>query len=208
MQDGFIFQNNFKENENEDNFFNLNLPFQNYESSFPNMQIFNQEIINKQNENNNIDELNNNIFQIQTDNINNINKDLSFGPNPIPFKENPIDNCDNLFEKENNLNLSDSQLQSNSTKGSGEKSNKSKIDKDEINKKSNLGKKRKTRIHLEDLNIDPEIIKCKKYQTIGDKVITSKNSKITDLDRKEIRAIRNRISAQKSRDRKKAEFNE
>ena len=208
MQDGFIFQNNFKENENEDNFFNLNLPFQNYESSFPNMQIFNQEIINKQNENNNIDELNNNIFQIQTDNINNINKDLSFVPNPIPFKENPIDNCDNLFEKENNLNLSDSQLQSNSTKGSGEKSNKSKIDKDEINKKSNLGKKRKTRIHLEDLNIDPEIIKCKKYQTIGDKVITSKNSKITDLDRKEIRAIRNRISAQKSRDRKKAEFNE
>ena len=29
---------------------------------------------------------------------------------------------------------------------------------------------------------------------------------ITDLDKKEIRAIRNRISAQKSRDRKKAEF--
>ena len=76
------------------------------------------------------------------------------------------------------------------------------------NNNINTGKKRKQRIHLEDLNIDPEIIKCKKYQTIGDKVITSKNSKITDLDRKEIRAIRNRISAQKSRDRKKAEFNE
>ena len=69
-----------------------------------------------------------------------------------------------------------------------------------------LSKKRKQRIHLEDLNIDPEIIKYKKYQTIGDKVITSKNSIITDLDKKEIRAIRNRISAQKSRDRKKAEF--
>ena len=69
-----------------------------------------------------------------------------------------------------------------------------------------LSKKRKQRIHLEDLNIDPEIIKYKKYQTIGDKVITSKNSVITDLDKKEIRAIRNRISAQKSRDRKKAEF--
>ena len=72
--------------------------------------------------------------------------------------------------------------------------------------KSVLSKKRKQRIHLEDLNIDPEIIKYKKYQTIGDKVITSKNSVITDLDKKEIRAIRNRISAQKSRDRKKAEF--
>ena len=69
-----------------------------------------------------------------------------------------------------------------------------------------LSKKRKQRIHLEDLNIDPELIKCKKYQTIGDKVITSRNSVITDLDKKEIRAIRNRISAQKSRDRKKAEF--
>ena len=72
--------------------------------------------------------------------------------------------------------------------------------------KTVLSKKRKQRIHLEDLNIDPEIIKYKKYQTIGDKVITSKNSVITDLDKKEIRAIRNRISAQKSRDRKKAEF--
>ena len=72
--------------------------------------------------------------------------------------------------------------------------------------KTVLSKKRKTRIHLEDLNIDPEIIKYKKYQTIGDKVITSKNSVITDLDKKEIRAIRNRISAQKSRDRKKAEL--
>ena len=37
--------------------------------------------------------------------------------------------------------------------------------------KSVLSKKRKQRIHLEDLNIDPEIIKYKKYQTIGDKVI-------------------------------------
>ena len=80
------------------------------------------------------------------------------------------------------------------------------IEKKNNNDKTVLSKKRKQRIHLEDLNIDPEIIKYKKYQTIGDKVITSKNSIITDLDKKEIRAIRNRISAQKSRDRKKAEF--
>ena len=208
MKDDFLFQNNCQENENEENFFNLNLSFQNDESSFPNMQLFNHEIINEQNEHqqNNINnEINNNMFLMKVDNI---NKDLSLIQNQLPSKENLADSCNKLFEKDNNLNLSDSQSQSNSTKGSGDKSNKSKIEKDEINKKNNLGKKRKQRIHLEDLNIDPEIIKCKKYQTIGDKVITSKNLKITDLDRKEIRAIRNRISAQKSRDRKKAEFNE
>ena len=208
MKDDFLIQNNFQENENEENFFNLNLSFQNDESSFPNMQLFNQEIINEpieNQQNNNNNEINNNIFPMQVDNI---NKDLSLIPNRLPSKENLDNTCNKLFEKDNNLNLSDSQSQSNSTKGSGDKSNKSKIEKDEINKKNNLGKKRKQRIHLEDLNIDPEIIKCKKYQTIGDKVITSKNLKITDLDRKEIRAIRNRISAQKSRDRKKAEFNE
>ncbi len=60
--------------------------------------------------------------------------------------------------------------------------------------KTVLSKKRKQRINLEDLNIDQEIIKYKKYQTNGDKVITSKNSVIKDLDKKEIKAIRNRIS--------------
>ena len=217
MNDGVLFQNNFQQNENEENFFNLNLSFQNDELSLQNMPLFNQEIINNPNENNNSRDINNNIFPIQEENINNINNDLSLNPNDISPKENLEEfndnNNNNLFEKENNFNISDSQSQSNSTKGSGEKektNDKSKIIEKEENKKNNLGKKRKQkqRIHLEDLNIDPEIIKYKKYQTIGDKVITSKNSKITDLERKEIRAIRNRISAQKSRDRKKAEFNE
>ena len=217
MNDGVLFQNNFQQNENEENFFNLNLSFQNDELSLQNMPLFNQEIINNPNENNNSRDINNNIFPIQEENINNINNDLSLNPNDISPKENLEEfndnNNNNLFEKENNFNISDSQSQSNSTKGSGEKektNDKSKLIEKEENKKNNLGKKRKQkqRIHLEDLNIDPEIIKYKKYQTIGDKVITSKNSKITDLERKEIRAIRNRISAQKSRDRKKAEFNE
>ena len=193
MNDGVLFQNNYQQNENEENYFNLNLSFHNDEASFQNMQLFNQEIMN-------------------VPYMNNLNKDLSLIPNDISAKENLEDfnNNNNLFDKENNLNISDSQSQSNSTKGSGDKStinnnHKSKIIEKDENKKNNLGKKR---IHLEDLNIDPEIIKYKKYQTIGDKVITSKNSKITDLERKEIRAIRNRISAQKSRDKKKAEFNE
>ena len=215
MEDSFLFQNNFNENEMENNNFNLNLSFQNDESSnyFPN--ILNQEFNIESYENNII--FNKNISSIEEDNFN----------KEIPKQENIIEPFNQKFEKDNsNLNISNSQLsQLNSTKGTGDKNNESKINdiklnyikindmiSDNIGKRKNnninTGKKRKQRIHLEDLNIDPEIIKCKKYQTIGDKVITSKNSKITDLDRKEIRAIRNRISAQKSRDRKKAEFNE
>ena len=115
-----------------------------------------------------------------------------------PSKENSLNNINNniingnfitfLNENKNNINKNIN----NSKKQNADK--------------TVLSKKRKTRIHLEDLNLDPEIIKYKKYQTIGDKVITSKNSIITDMDKKEIRAIRNRISAQKSRDRKKAEL--
>ena len=211
MEDSFLFQNNFNENEKVDNNFNLNLSFQNDESSnyFPN--ILNQELNIDSYENNIV--FNKNILSMEEENI---NKEV------IPKQENILEPFNEKFEKDsNNLNISNSQLsQSNSTKGTGDKNNESKLNdiklndiiNDEKEKKKNnninTGKKRKQRIHLEDLNIDPEIIKCKKYQTIGDKVITSKNSKITDLDRKEIRAIRNRISAQKSRDRKKAEFNE
>ena len=215
MEDSFLFQNDFNENEMENNNFNLNLSFQNDESSnyFPN--ILNQEFKIESYENSIV--FNKNISSIEEDNFN----------KEIPKQENIIEPFNQKFEKDNsNLNISNSQLsQLNSTKGTGDKNNESKINdiklnyikindmiSDNIGKRKNnninTSKKRKQRIHLEDLNIDPEIIKCKKYQTIGDKVITSKNSKITDLDRKEIRAIRNRISAQKSRDRKKAEFNE
>ena len=190
MNDSFLLQN--IEHENEDNNFNLNSSFQNNDSSnyFPTLKIFNQEMNNDSYEDNII--INNNIFPIEEENIN----------KEMPAQEN--NNFNKIFEKDKNV--SDNQSPLNSTKGSGDKIDESKIKED--NKKEITGKKRKQRIHLEDLNIDPEIIKCKKYQTIGDKVITSKNIKITDLDRKEIRAIRNRISAQKSRDRKKAEFNE
>ena len=66
-----------------------------------------------------------------------------------------------------------------------------------------IDKKRRPRIHLEDLNIDPEIIKNKKFQVVGNKVILSKNHKITEEDRKEIRRIRNMISAKNSRNKKK-----
>ena len=112
--------------------------------------------------------------------------------------------------KDNSLNNSNNIINGNFISFLNENKNNNNINinnsKKQNAEKTVLSKKRKTRIHLEDLNIDPEIIKYKKYQTIGDKVITSKNSVITDMDKKEIRAIRNRISAQKSRDRKKAEL--
>ena len=73
-------------------------------------------------------------------------------------------------------------------------------------KKKLLTNKRKPRKHLEDLDLDPELIKDKKFLKIGDKVILSKNHVITEEDKNEIRAMRNRISAQKSRDKKKIEF--
>lgn len=191
MKDCFLFNNS--ENENEENIFNLNSSFQNDESSndFQSIGIYNPY------PNNDTKNLDYNFFSLEQDN--NINKDL--------FLEESNNNNKLFEEKNNNVNISESQSPLNSTKGTGDKNNnKIKIENKNINtnkNNNNIGKKRKQRIHLEDLNIDPEIIKYKKYQTIGDKVITSKNSKITDLDRKEIRAIRNRISAQKSRDRKK-----
>ena len=198
MKDCFLLQNNFLENENEENFYNMNSSFQNDESPlfFQNMKLFNQEVNNEYN-NNNID-IYNNIFPLEEEDI---NKEI-FLSDQSNIKENLEDSNNKIFEKDNNSNIENQSLLKIK-----EKNDISKID-IENNKNNITGKKRKQRIYLEDLNIDPEIIKSKRYQTIGDKVITSKNTKITELDKKEIRAIRNRISAQKSRDKKKAEFNE
>jgi len=197
MKDCFLLQNNFLENENEDNYYNMNSSFHNDESPsyFQNMKLFNQEMSNEYNNNNNIDMYN--IFPLEEENI---NKEISLS-SQSNIKEN--------IEESNDKILDNNNLENQSSLKINEINNKNKVKIDNENKNNNnTGKKRKQRIHLEDLNIDPEIIKCKRYQTIGDKVITSKNTKITELDKKEIRAIRNRISAQKSRDKKKAEFNE
>ena len=56
----------------------------------------------------------------------------------------------------------------------------------EINKEV-LNKKRKPRVHLEDLGLDPEKIKDKKFETIGGKVFLSKNKILTDEDMDRIR---------------------
>ena len=233
MKDSFLFSNNPSVNENIDNIFNLNSPIQKDEPSSNIISYLDSDI--KEEKFNNIFIKNNSIFK-EEENFNNINMDInqdisSINPSPIQEQEYIDDYCNNIFEKsqnEQNLQISSyatspspppsSTSISNppllnyiNEKGDKNKSNKNSIINIEIEKdksqNTTIPKKRKQRIHLEDLNIDPEIIKYKKYQTIGDKVITSKNSKITDLDRKEIRAIRNRISAQKSRDKKKQEFN-
>ena len=180
-------------NNNNRNKFNLNLNFDN------SMQF-------KNNINNNI---NNNIFQ-----ENNSLKDISsiehISVQKLDEESNSNSNSNsNIINNINNIsNNSSSTKDKSRIKNDIGNINNINQTKKEINKENNdnLNKKRKPRVHLEDLDIDPEIIKDKKFETIGDKVILSKNKILTEEDKKEIRAIRNRISAQKSRDKKKAEF--
>ena len=217
MNEDYFFSNNsFQEHEEDEynSLFSINqgqqiLPFQNQDYNLNYYQDLNNYQHNNDNFTLNLDnsiKMKNSLFQ---DN-NLLNKDLN-QISPIPIPEN-----DDSFKQQiyNNNNSSITGSNSSSTKDKSQlkneqSNNNNPKDLNEKNKKEEknvLTKKRKPRVHLEDLNIDPEIIKDKKYEKIGDKVITSKNKIITDIDKKEIRAIRNRISAQKSRDRKKAEF--
>ena len=215
--------------ENENNsFFLINEP--NY---IPNIPDINCSLINNdnslQNSYKNPITFKNNIFT-----EGNFNQDhLKLSPIPIPINENEDNSSKpqmnvNITSSNNNNNISLNGSNSSSTKDKSllkkdknnynitnnnnqifdgidefKNNNKNNNDKDE---KNVLTKKRKPRIHLEDLDIDPEIIKDKKFQKIGDKVILSKNKVITEDDKKEIKAIRNRISAQKNRDKKKIEY--
>ena len=221
---------NFEDVENNNNSLFMNNPEDNLLHSYNNEEDY--DFNNNNNDINNISDLNSN--EIYTDslygnNMNNLNLNLNFD-NSIKFKNN-----NNVFPENNSLkdissiehnslhkldedsnSNSNSNIINNISNNSSSTKDKSGIkneininnNKKEINKenKENLNKKRKPRVHLEDLDIDPELIKDKKFQTIGDKVFLSKNKILTEEDKKEVRAIRNRISAQKSRDKKKAEF--
>lgn len=134
----------------------------------------------------------NQLFSIQDNEFNSYQNNNKYNFNLFDYKD-PNEIKDNL--------KNDSSNNSSSTKENkilNEIKNESSNDKNEL-----LHKKKKPRIHLEDLNIDPK----NKFETICDKVILSKNKKLlTADDKKEIKAIRNRISAQKSRDKKKIQF--
>ena len=193
-----------EENEEYNNFNDMNNNINNNEllftDSFPNNN-FNLKLDNSLQLNNN-----NNIFQ-----ENNSLKDISSIGHTTDLKKDEDSNINNSSSLNNISNNSSSTKEKSQFK-------KDNIDivnnniinqKEEINEniiKEALNKKRKQRIHLEDLGLDPEFIKDKKFETIGDKVFLSKNKILTEEDKKEVRAIRNRISAQKSRDKKKAEF--
>ena len=193
-----------EENEEYNNFNDMNNNINNNEllftDSFPNNN-FNLKLDNSLQLNNN-----NNIFQ-----ENNSLKDISSIGHTTDLKKDEDSNINNSSSLNNISNNSSSTKEKSQFK-------KDNIDivnnniinqKEEINENINkeaLNKKRKQRIHLEDLGLDPEFIKDKKFETIGDKVFLSKNKILTEEDKKEVRAIRNRISAQKSRDKKKAEF--
>ena len=171
-------------NNNNLNKFNLNL-------NFDNSLQFKKDINN------------NNIFQENSNSL----KDISSIEHVSLQK---IDEESNSNSNSNSNLLNNISNNSSLTKDKSGIKNELNINKNKKEIKSetndNLNKKRKPRVHLEDLDIDPEIIKDKKFETIGDKVFLSKNKILTQEDKKEIRAIRNRISAQKSRDKKKAEF--
>ena len=195
-----------EENEEYNNFNDMNNNINNNEllftDSFPNNN-FNLKLDNSLQLNNG-----NNIFQ-----ENNSLKDISSIGHTTDLKKDEDSNINNSSSLNNISNNSSSTKEKSQIK-------KDNIDivnnniinqKEEINANNNinkeaLNKKRKQRIHLEDLGLDPEFIKDKKFETIGDKVFLSKNKILTEEDKKEVRAIRNRISAQKSRDKKKAEF--
>jgi len=228
MSDDYFFSNNsFEENEEDGNnslfLINQNQQISSFESpDYDNPNYCQYSDIQK------INDIDNNNFTLNLDNSglfknslfqeNILNKDFT-KLSPISSVGNNDDSYKQQSSSNNTKNNSSDITANNSfsTKGKNQpkkpennnaNKNKKESNNNAINKndKNNLNKKRKPRVHLEDLDIDPEIIKDKKYQTIGDKVFTSKNQIITEDDKKEIRAIRNRISAQKSRDRKKAEF--
>ena len=196
-------------NEDDEEYYNNNNINNNellFTESFPNNNKFNLKLDNsfKLNNDNNIFQENNSLKDISSightsnlkndedsniinnsSSLNNISNNSSSTKEKSQLKNDNINNINNniINDKKEDININDK----------------------DINKEI-LNKKRKQRIHLEDLGLDPEFIKDKKFETIGDKVFLSKNKILTEEDKKEIRAIRNRISAQKSRDKKKAEF--
>ena len=194
-----------EENEEYNNFNDMNNNINNNEllftDSFPNNN-FNFKLDNSLQLNNG-----NNIFQ-----ENNSLKDISSIGHSTDLKKDEDSNINNSSSLNNiSNNSSSTKEKSQFKKDNIDIVNNNNIinQKEEINENINkeaLNKKRKQRIHLEDLGLDPEFIKDKKFETIGDKVFLSKNKILTEEDKKEVRAIRNRISAQKSRDKKKAEF--
>ena len=211
----FLFNNNQKENllnsynNEEDNNYNYiynDINNNNINDNYLNNNEFYNDSLYNTKSNLNIDNSNhllNNLFQEKE---NNSLKDISSIGQISQVKLDSESNS-NIININNNLNNSNS----NNSSSTKDKSHLKPEIKNELipNEKDKeiLTKKRKPRVHLEDLDIDPEIIKDKKYQTIGDKVFLSKTKILTEEDKKEVRAIRNRISAQKSRDKKKAEFN-
>ena len=195
-----------EENEEYNNFNDMNNNINNNEllftDSFPNNN-FNFKLDNSLQLNNG-----NNIFQ-----ENNSLKDISSIGHTTDLKKDEDSNINNSSSLNNISNNSSSTKEKSQFKKDNiyivNNNNNIINQKEEINENINkeaLNKKRKQRIHLEDLGLDPEFIKDKKFETIGDKVFLSKNKILTEEDKKEVRAIRNRISAQKSRDKKKAEF--
>ena len=220
-----------EDNENENNSFFFNNKEDNLLHSYneENEEYNNFNDMNNNNINNNellfTDSFPNNNFNFKLDNSLQLNNGNNIFQENNSLKDISSIGHSTDLKKDEDSNINNSSSLNNISNNSSSTKEKSQFKKDnidivnnniinqkeEINANNNinkeaLNKKRKQRIHLEDLGLDPEFIKDKKFETIGDKVFLSKNKILTEEDKKEVRAIRNRISAQKSRDKKKAEF--
>ena len=184
--------NDFKEKRNNNfNFIFNDNPIQ-YENNLFSNDIFNKDFpqLSPLTTHNQGNEGESSKQQMNINNISNISNSSST-KDKSQLKNNINNNSNSNSNSNNKITNNKPMLECNENSDNNDTKNKL------------LTNKRKPRMHLEDLELDPELIKDKKFLKIGDKVILSKNHLITEDDKKEIRALRNKISAQKSRDKKK-----
>ena len=195
MNDVYFCSDNFYSsfNEEDNSFFSPN------ENNFFDVNFFKDEPIIDINSDNNSSQYKNSPFQENS----NLSNELS---NNIPT---PISRDDKDTSKIQNNNIFKLNNSSSSNENNGSTKEKSKIKNTQNSKNDKnklLEKKRKPRVHLEDIDIDPEIVKNNKFYIVDDKVIVSKNQILSDEDKKEIKRLRNMISAKKNRKQKKLQF--
>ena len=200
MSDDYFFSNNFFKAEEEDNnpFFSIN------ENNYFDLNIFQNEPFLDINSDNNSIQFKNDIYP-----ENNLTKELP-KITPSPVLNNYNDSSKMKISDKSSSNISSSNMENNSssTKEKSQLKNIQHSFPNEVGKNKLLEKKRRPRIHLEDIDIDPEIKKKNKFYIVGAKVIISKNQILTNEEKKEVKRLRNIISAKKNRNQKKIQFND
>lgn len=200
MSDDYFFSNNFFRAEGEDN----NSLFSINENNYFDLNFFQNEPFLDINSDNNSIQFKNDLYP-----ENNLTKELpKIIPSPVLNNYNDSSKMKNSDKSSSNISSSNMENNSSSTKEKSQLKNNQQSFSNEIGKNKLLEKKRRPRIHLEDIDIDPEIKKNNKFYIVGDKVIISKNQILTNEEKKEVKRLRNIISAKKNRSQKKIQFND